>query len=219
MDSSLAGRMKLQVFTTSTSAASGSRTISCPPRASTPSMTSLSTWFFGQPSVTRWTRRGAVTVVGELHRDPELVLAEQLHHGLQLVLLLPADADLIALDRHLDLQLRVLHELHDLPALVDRDPLLEPDVLLRAARRPGLDLAPFERLQRHLPARELLAQDVGERADLVVVGREEVEAVVVPRDLRPLTAEVEPLRDLAERLLDGVVDLLQVHAADRKSVV
>src|SRR5690349_21157894 len=117
MDSSFAGRMKLHVFTTSTTAASASSTISCPSRASTPSITSLSTWFFGQPSVTKWTRRGSVTVIGELHRDPEVVVAQELHHGLEVVLLLARDADLVALDRHLDLQLRVLHELHDLARL------------------------------------------------------------------------------------------------------
>src|SRR5207245_10901160 len=87
MDSSLAGWMKLHVFTTSTSAASGSRTSSCPRRASTPSITSLSTRFLGQPRVRRWTRRGSVTEVRELHGDTEVVLAEETHDRLQLVLL------------------------------------------------------------------------------------------------------------------------------------
>src|SRR5438552_8345396 len=105
IDSSLAGVMKLQVLTTSTSASAGSSTTSWPRRASTPSITSLSTWFFGQPSVSRWTRRGAsVMEVRELHRDAEVALAEEPHHGLQLVLLLPRDAQLIALDRDLHLQ-------------------------------------------------------------------------------------------------------------------
>jgi hypothetical protein len=42
IDSSFAGPMNAHVFTTSTSAASGSSTSSCPPRVSMPSMSSLS---------------------------------------------------------------------------------------------------------------------------------------------------------------------------------
>src|SRR5207247_9270934 len=118
MDSSLAGWMKLHVFTTSTSAASGSRTSSCPRRASTPSITSLSTRFLGQPRVRRWRRRGSVTEVRELHGDAEVVLAEQRHDRLQLVPLLPAAAHLVALDGDLHLELRVLPLLHALPAPV-----------------------------------------------------------------------------------------------------
>src|SRR6059036_694545 len=169
IDSSLAGWMKLHVFTTSTSAASGSRTSSCPRRASTPSITSLSTRFLGQPRVRRWTRRGSVTEVRELHGDTEVVLAEELHDRLQLVLLLARDPQLVTLDGDLDLELRVLHQLHDLARLVGGDAPLEVDLLL------GSVLAP------HL-------------------GR--------------LVLEVEPLGDLAQRLLDFVVDLLEIDAAD-----
>src|SRR5438034_102449 len=121
MDSSLAGWMKLHVFTTSTSAASGSTTSACPSRASTPSITSLSTRFLGQPRVSRWTRRGSVTEVRQLDRDAEVALADETDHGLQVVLLLRAHAHLVSLDGHLELQLGVLHQLHDLAGLVDRD--------------------------------------------------------------------------------------------------
>src|SRR5436309_13460851 len=105
--------MKAQVLTTSTSAASGSSTISWPRRASTPSMTSLSTWFFGQPRVRRCTRRGAgvqasaisVPEVRELQRDAEVLPAQQLDHGLQVVLLLAGHPHLVALDGDLHLEL------------------------------------------------------------------------------------------------------------------
>src|SRR5947207_1425187 len=213
IDSSFAGPMKLHVFTTSTSAASGSSTSSCPRRARTPSMTSLSTRFLGQPSVSRWTRRGSLTEVGELHRDAEVALANRLQRRLQVVPLLARHPDLVALDRDLDLQLQILHELHDLAALLRRDALLELDGLLRRPRRPRLDVAPLERLQRHLPPSELLAQDFGEGAHLVIVGGEEMDRRVLAAQLRLLALEVEPLRDLAQRLLDRVVDLLQVDAA------
>src|SRR5213593_2298346 len=118
IDSSLAGWMKLHVFTTST-----------------PSITSLSTRFLGQPRVRRWTRRGSVTEVRELHGDAEVVLAEQRHDRLQLVLLLARDPQLVTLDGDLDLELRVLHQLHDLARLVGGDALLEVDLLLGSAHR------------------------------------------------------------------------------------
>src|SRR5881628_2759820 len=159
MDSSLAGWMKLHVFTTSTSAASGSRTSSCPRRASTPSITSLSTRFLGHPRVRRWTRRGSVTKVRELHGDAEVALAQELDDRLQLVLLLSRDPHLIALDGDLHLELGVLHQLHDLARLVGRDTLLEVDALLGGAGGPGLRGAELERPERHLPPPHLLAQD------------------------------------------------------------
>src|SRR5256712_4243986 len=52
IDSRRAGSMKVQVLTTITSASAGSRVRSYPPRRSVPSMTSLSTRFFGQPRLT-----------------------------------------------------------------------------------------------------------------------------------------------------------------------
>src|SRR5437870_10771680 len=142
--------MKLHVLTTRTSAAAGSSTSSWPRRARMPSISSLSTRFFGQPSVSRWTRRGSVTEVRELHRDAEVALAEELHDRLQLVPLLPADAQLVTLDRDLHLQLGLLGELHHLTGLVGRNPLLEVDPLAGGPSRTGLDPAPLERLQRHL---------------------------------------------------------------------
>src|SRR6059036_2213328 len=214
IDSSLAGWMKLHVFTTSTSAASGSRTSSCPRRASTPSITSLSTRFLGQPRVRRWTRRGSVTEVRELHGDTEVVLAEELHDRLQLVLLLARDAHLVALDGDLHPELRVLHQPDDLARLVGGDALLEVDLLLGGAHRPRLRRAELERPQWHLPLRHLLAQDVGERAQLEIVGRAQVDGRVLAPHLARLVLEVEALGDLAQRLLDGVVDLLEIDAAD-----
>src|SRR5262245_11384447 len=210
IDSSLAGLMKLQVLTTSTSADSGSSTTSWPRRASTPSITSLSTWFFGQPRVRRWTR--LVTEVGELDGDPEVVPAEALDHGLEIVLLLAGDPYLVALDGDLDLQLRVLHQLHHLARLLHRDSLLQGDLLLRTARRSGLDRPGLQRPERHLAPRQLLLQHLVQQAQLELVGRTEVEGVLLAADLRRRVAEVEALADFLEGLLDRIIDFLQVDA-------
>ena len=61
MDSCLASPMKPQVLTTMTSASSGAATSWCPAPVASPSMTSVSTRFLGQPSETKWTfmREGA----------------------------------------------------------------------------------------------------------------------------------------------------------------
>src|SRR5262249_37032242 len=182
--------------------------------ASTPSMSSLSTRFFGQPSVTRWTRRGSVTLICELDGDAEVGFAQEPHDRLEIVALLAADAQLIALDGDLDLQLRVLHALHHLARLVGGDALLEIDLLLGASRRAGLDRSRLQRLERHPALAEALAQDVGEGAHLEVVGRAQVERVLLASHLGRCAPEVEALADLAQRLVDRVVDLLEIDAAD-----
>ena len=59
MDSSLASWTKLQVFTTTTSAWAGDAAMVYPAATSCPSMTSASTWFFGQPKLTTLTDAGS----------------------------------------------------------------------------------------------------------------------------------------------------------------
>ncbi len=61
IDSRLARSMNAHVFTTTQSAAAGRSTGATPSRASSPSISSPSTWFLGHPRFTRWTfmaRRG-----------------------------------------------------------------------------------------------------------------------------------------------------------------
>src|ERR1041385_3529397 len=102
-------------------------------------MTSLSTWFFGQPRVTKWTLRDGIALlpgVRQLHRDAEVLLAQQVHDGLQIVALLAADAHLVALDGGLHLELGLLHELRDLASLLDGDALLAVELLLGRSPRP-----------------------------------------------------------------------------------
>ena len=102
---------------------------------------------------------------------------------------------------------------HELARLLDRDTLLEVELLLRRAGRTRLHRSDQQRLQRHLAAGELLAEDVAERTYLEVVGRVEVDGVLLAADFGLRTLEVEPLSHLAQRLVDRVVDLLQVDAA------
>ena len=64
---------------------------------------------------------------------PRSVLLQQLHHGLQVVLVLAADPQLVALDGGLDLELRALDELDDLAGLLGGDALLQRDLLAHGA--------------------------------------------------------------------------------------
>src|SRR5258705_3115635 len=110
-DSSRARSMNAHVFTTRHSASSARSAMGKPASVSSPSISSESTWFFGQPSVVRWTfmGRGEVyrgdygrprsAVVRELDGDAEVLLADHRHHLLQVVLALAGDPHLVFLDR------------------------------------------------------------------------------------------------------------------------
>src|SRR3989304_367976 len=94
------------------------------------------------PGPRRVRRQPALPAVAELQRHAEILLAEQPHHRLQLVLRRRADAELVALDRRLDLlQLPVLQELHDLTGRLGRNPLLDGDEAAHRAARRRLALA------------------------------------------------------------------------------
>src|SRR5690242_11023884 len=71
-------------------------------------------------------------VVSELHVDPEIARAQQLHHVLQRVAILAGDAQEVALDRCLDFLLAVLDHFHDVARLLDGDALLQADLLAHA---------------------------------------------------------------------------------------
>src|SRR6476469_8081465 len=98
-------------------------------------------------------------VVGELHRELVVLAAHQLLHGLQVVALLAADAELVALHLHLDaLGAFVADQLADLLGVLGADALLERDADLGLAA--GLPrLGGVQDLQRLLPLDELLLED------------------------------------------------------------
>src|SRR5262249_25805489 len=159
-------------------------------------------------------RHGSHARAGGLPGDPEVGLTDELHRGLQVVTLLPRHPQLVALDRDLDLELRPLHDLDDLARLVGGNALLQLDPLLGRAHRPGLDRTFLQRLERHLPLGELLLQYLAQGPDLEVVGRAQQQRLLFALDGRVGALEVEALPDLAQGLVDGVVDLLEVDLAD-----
>src|SRR4030095_2570442 len=135
IDSSRARSMKAHVLTMTHSASSGAVASGNPASVSMPSMSSESTWFFGQPSVVRWTfmagsgipcKRGgpgAARACG-LGRDGEIRI-RRARDLLQSVAGRPGHGALVLLDRRLRPDFRILDEPEDLPGALDRDPLLQ----------------------------------------------------------------------------------------------
>src|SRR5438094_3903918 len=91
IDSSRARSMKAQVLTMTHSASSGRSASGMPASVNMPSISSESTWFFGQPRVVRWTFMPdasvyrSAAVVHELERDAEILLLEERDDLLQIV--------------------------------------------------------------------------------------------------------------------------------------
>src|SRR5262245_944830 len=76
-------------------------------------------------------KRGGLdaAVIRELERDAEVLVAQHRDDLLQIVAVLAGHADLVLLNRGLHPHLRILDEPHDLAGLLDRDSLLERDLL------------------------------------------------------------------------------------------
>src|SRR3989338_1223954 len=213
-DSSRARSMKAHVFTTRQSASSGRAASGMPASASMPSISSESTWFFGQPSVVRWTFIGeslGAPVVGELQRDPEVFLLEERDDPLQIVAVLARDAHVVLLDRGLHLDLRVLDEPHDLLGLLDRNALLERDLLPERAPRGLLDRAVGERLERHAALVQPGLEDVHHRLELHVVGDDDDDVGLVERHLVLRALEVVARLDLAPGLIQRLCYFLPFY--------
>src|SRR3989442_8446054 len=152
-------------------------------------------------------------VVRELDRDAEVALLQEPDHLLEVVTVLAGDADLVLLDRGLHLELRVLDEADDLPRLLDRDPLLERDLLLDRPAGGLLDLAVRERLERYARLVEPLLEDVDDRLELHVVGAEHEDLVRLEPEPVLRALEVVARLDLTPRLVEGIRDILHVDFA------
>src|SRR5512140_719607 len=149
--------------------------------------------------------------VDELHLHAEVLPLQQLDDRLEVVGALPGHAHLLVLDLGLDLELRLLDDGDDLLPLLRGDPLLDGDHLADAAAGGGLRLPVLERLEGDPALHELRLEDVDDRLQPEVVVGQHLDPVLVLRDLRLRPLEVVPLADLLDRLVDRVVDLLQVH--------
>src|SRR6478609_470783 len=160
----------------------------------------------------RW---GKSPVGGELQGDAEVAAFQQSDDGLQVVFLLARDAKLVALDLGLHaFELLVPDRLGDLLGFVLADALQD-------ASRGPVDLAGdgrvvhLEGLQRDAPLDQLALDDVdGGAAALLGLRLNGDRLVTGPGRLRPGASEVEPGRQLLDRLIESVVHFLPIDLAD-----
>lgn len=138
-----------------------------------------------------------------------------LHHGLEVVLALRRNPDLIPLDRGLDFHGKVFNDLYDLLGLVLRDPLRQGYFLAEATVKSffgGLEIKPF---RGDLAARHPHLKNILKVPQLHIIIREDPDFLFLfvleefNRTLAPL--EIIPREDLFFGLIDGVVNLLQIH--------
>src|SRR6185312_9986464 len=95
-------------------------------------------------------------VVGELHVDAKILVAQKRNYLLQRVPIFAAHAHGVALNGSLNFQLRVLDELHDLARLLDRDALLKRNPLPDRRSGCGFNCSVNQTFERDLPFDELV---------------------------------------------------------------
>src|ERR1039458_549674 len=155
-------------------------------------------------------------VIGELHVDAEIGVAQQLDDALQCVAVATADAHQVALDGGLHLQFAVLDLAHDLARLLDGNALLQRDLLLHrgAGRRNERPIS--QPLQRHLALHQLAFQYLDDGLQLVLIraGQEDLVVLLVQLDRGLGVLQIVTLLNLLHGLLDGVADLRQLDLGD-----
>ena len=92
----------------------------------------------------------------------------------------------------------------------DEMPAFKRDVLAQRPLGGLLDLAVGDGLQGHLPADELLLEDLDERLAAVLGRGVQLDLVALQLEARAGVLEVEAGRDLPARLVDGVAHLLHI---------
>src|SRR5690606_28105454 len=154
-------------------------------------------------------------IVDELQRYVEIGLLQHRDDGLQIVALLGAYPDLVALDLRLDaLRSLLADQLGDLLGVLGADALFDGAGHLEGLAA-GLRFAGLERLDRDVPAHQLLLEDIAGRLEPLLGRAGDLDgALALPRDAGVGAAEVEPGGQLLGRLVQRVVDFLPVDLAD-----
>src|SRR3984893_3673377 len=154
-------------------------------------------------------------VVDELQRYVEIGLLQHGDDGLEVVALLGADANLVALDLSLDaFGALVADELGDLLGVLAGDALFDGAADL-VGLTAGLRLVRIEGLHGDVAPDELLLEDVDGGLCSFLGGRVDLwPCHPLPRDGRVGAAEVEAGDQLLAGLVQRIVDLLAVNLAD-----
>src|SRR5258707_9365156 len=134
--------------------------------------------------------------------------------GLEIVAFLARDAQLVALDRHLDLELAVLDLAHQALGELLVDALLEQHGLANRVARRLLGRLELERGGVDLAPRQMRLQELVHLLQLEVVVGEHRHGALLALDRAVAALEVEARRDLAAHPGERVVDLGEVELGD-----
>src|SRR5690606_10704328 len=135
------------------------------------------------------------------------------HRRLQVVALLAGDAQLVAVDLGVDLQLGGLDLVADLLRHLALDALLHGDLLARAGEV-AFHVAELEAAGIDLPRRQACAQDVGHLLQLEVARRALGDHRVLALEGGIHALEIEASGQLAVGLVDGIGQLVGVDFRD-----
>src|SRR4029077_14287154 len=158
--------------------------------------------------------RESVAEVRELQRHVELRCAQQDNRCLQVIALLAADAHLIALNARLPLELGVLHQARDFAAGVGIDTLPQHHFLLRTRER-GARLPDLQAREIDAALGKPQLEDLEHLPQLKIHLRLQRDGEILELEARAGVLEIEALRELAVRLVDGVGDLVGIDLGDR----
>src|SRR3546814_5870676 len=166
-------------------------------------------------------RRGSVrsrsALVAEVLVLQRLLDLQALYKGngvLQIVALLAGDAQAVALDRRLHLQLAALQLLHDALGEILADALLDGDELAHGVAGGLFRLAEIAGAGIDLAPRQIGAQQLVHLAQLQVVVGEEGEDGLLALDRAVRALEVVARADLPLHAGDGVVDFVEIGFGD-----
>src|SRR5207245_2398664 len=147
----------------------------------------------------------------ELKWDAEVLGLDGLNDGLEVVLLLSRDPELVSLNMRLDLDPGLLDQFHQIAGLLVGDAPIDVEGLPDGSTRGGLHRPIRERLQGQLAPHELLPQDLTGRLETILGARAHLDQIVIEGDRGVRSLEVEPSGNLANSLVDRVSNLLWVE--------
>src|SRR6266850_4619708 len=149
-----------------------------------------------------------------LQRLLDLQAANHGDRRLKIVALLAGYPQLVALDRHLHLELAVLDLADQLPGEIGVDPLTQHDRLAHPVARGLLGRLEIECGGVDLAPRQMHFQQLMHLLELQLVISEQGDQAFLPLDRAFAALEVEARADLARDPGERVVDLGQVEARD-----
>src|SRR5690606_32760067 len=158
-------------------------------------------------------RAGLIAEVVELQRAVELAALEQRDRRLQVVALLAVDAQLVAVDLAVDLELGFLQRGLELLCQLAFDALLDADLLARAGQV-GLDVPELQAAGVYAARDQPGPQDVGHLLELELARRGLGDDLVVQFEAGVHALEVEAVAQLAVGLVHGIGQFVAVDFGD-----